>query len=184
MYQNNNLETDSTERTAPRQTGRISRRGIWGAIFGLAFIVAACCSPSESGRSASIWFLNLERGDHGLHYLAGKKYLNDRATAHSVKMCKADGLFHSNLANNYGGQYWTRLGENVGRTRINTKKKPTDAQIIDAVLRLQDAFMASSGHRANMLDSRFTDIGVGAVLCKPEGKSYHNIWVTHAFRRR
>ena len=58
---------------------------------------------------------------------------------------------------------WSWVGENVGYG--------------PSVASLQSAFMASPGHRANILDHQFTQVGVGAVTVNG------TIWVSVVFRR-
>ena len=52
-----------------------------------------------------------------------------------------------------GGCHATRAAENMARGAVTA----------DAVVAM---WMASSGHRANILDSRLTQIGVGAVYAR------------------
>lgn len=61
---------------------------------------------------------------------------------------------------------WTHLGENVGKSSTGSSS-------------LFNAFMKSSGHKANILNRNFTHVGVGAFKSKKDGNHY----VTHMFTR-
>lgn len=105
--------------------------------------------------------VNAARQDAGLPALAVRGDLEAVAVRHSGRMADRGEIYHSNTGSEVSG--WQAVGENVGRG--------TDLQ------ELHDAFMASSAHRANILSSRFTEIGIGVV--QRDG-SY---WVTQTFRR-
>jgi uncharacterized protein YkwD len=59
------------------------------------------------------------------------------------------------------GVSWTTCGENVGQAA--------------SVDRVHALFMASGGHRANILSSAFTQVGIGVV------SSGGTVWVTMDF---
>ena len=84
------------------------------------------------------------------------------ATRHSQRMA-AEGRLHHNdaLASEVDG--WERVTENVGTG--------PDAR------RIHEALMASSSHRANILDTGVTQVGVGVAW--RDG----TLWVTQVFRR-
>lgn len=73
----------------------------------------------------------------------------------------------------------TTSGENVGSRSLST----TDVASVTAAARaLVQAWMDSQSHRANVMDGRYDDIGVGARIA-PNGSSY-TLYVTVNFRDR
>ena len=91
---------------------------------------------------------NDSRAATGLPALAWNPDLADDAEAQAKRMADSDQLYHTeDLASVTTG--WTRLGENVGFGA--------------SVGVVHDAFMASSGHRANVL-GEWDSIGVGVAV--------------------
>jgi len=109
---------------------------------------------------------NLQRQQNGLGFLGENGTLNSMATAKANDMCEKQYFAHvspsgigaGNLADSFGYDYIS-VGENLalGPFLGNT-----------AVV---EAWMGSLGHRANILNSKFTEIGVGVVRCVFEGRS-------------
>ncbi|MDW3220155.1 MAG: CAP domain-containing protein [Acidimicrobiales bacterium] len=129
----------------------------------LAFIVAAAltvlgsqlvqpaepASASASDESAFVAALNQVRADNGLPPLTVNIELSNLAREHAQVMADAGEIFHANpISAGYTGE-WAKLGENVG--------------VGASVEVLMDAFVASSGHFANIVDPSFTEVGVGVV---------------------
>lgn len=111
---------------------------------GLA-IAAGADSGSEQGFLAAI---NSERSAQGLGPLKMDGGLQKHARNHTQDMIEAGDIFHSTSSElkAAGGSGWSKLGENVGRG--------------GTVSSLHGAFMASSGHRKNILgDYNFVGIG-------------------------
>jgi hypothetical protein len=105
--------------------------------------------------------INQERAANGLPALASSGDLAAVARQHSARMADQDHLHHNpNLGGHVSG--WEKVGENVGR-----------GPDVGAIHR---AFMASSGHRRNILDAEFTQVGVGVVV------RGNTVWVTEVFR--
>lgn len=89
--------------------------------------------------------------------------LSNYARRHSRTMAAKNRLYHNPyLAQWLDNWSWTILGENVGVGGTTTS--------------LHNAFMASPGHRANNLNRRYKEIGVGIV------SSGGRLWVTVIFR--
>lgn len=106
--------------------------------------------------------INAERGAAGLPALQVAGDLTSVARRHSTRMADADNLHHNpNLSGAVSG--WQKVGENVGRG--------------PSVGPIHQAFMNSPGHRRNILDGDFTQVGVGVVV--RDGQ----VWVTEVFRR-
>src|SRR5205823_4546063 len=105
---------------------------------------------------------NQERTSRGLGALAVADDLVAIARQHSQEMASSGRLYHNpNLGTQVQG--WNAVGENVGT-----------GPSVDAV---HVAFMNSPHHRDNILNSRYTQIGVGVVW------SGNALWVTEVFRQ-
>ena len=119
-------------------------------------------AAGDSGAEAEfVRLVNQERVSRGLPSLRVASDLVRVSRNHSQVMANASDLHHNpNLGSDVTN--WRRLTENVG--------------VGSSVSRLHSAFMASSGHRANILDSKVTEIGVGVEV--RNGR----IWVTKVFR--
>jgi len=107
-------------------------------------------------------WINRERTDEGLNALKFRKTLGYLGRKHSRKMRSAGFIFHSDLSRTVRRLRWRTAGENVG-------VGPTAGA-------LHKAFMASPGHRANVLASGYDRVGVGLVT-----SAGGVIWVTVLF---
>lgn len=126
----------------------------WLSILAIAAMVttglgltAGADSASESEFLAKI---NAERSANGLGGLTMDGGLQAHARKHTQDMMDANQIYHSTSAELQAaaGSGWSRLGENVGRG--------------GSVSSLHQAFMNSSGHRANILgDYNYVGIGTG-----------------------
>ena len=142
----------------------------WLVAFSLVAMLGTLVAPptpadaSIEARAHEVRFvdsLNVERATRGTARLMVASDLRDVARRHSARMARDSHLHHNpNLGSDVSG--WSRVGENVGRG--------------GSVSSLHRALMNSEGHRRNMLDSNFTEIGVGVVV------SGSTIWVTQVFR--
>lgn len=120
-------------------------------------------ASTTSDESYFVSHINAERTNRGLRSLTVAQDLVDVARYWSGQMASAGAISHDpNLSNEVGN--WTMLGDNVGRG-------PTAGDI-------HHAFMDSPAHRDNILDSRFTHVGVGVV------DAGDKIYVTEVFVRR
>jgi len=130
------------------------------AVTGLGLGVGpAQASGTESGFVSAI---NASRRAAGRAPLAVAGDLVSVARAQAKRMAAKQQLYHNpSLASSVKG--WTVVGENVGYG--------------PDVSTLHRAFMGSSSHRANILDKRFTQVGVGVVVVGG------TIWVAEVFRR-
>lgn len=104
-------------------------------------------APSES--AGFVAAINQLRAGLGLGPLSVDPELSNIATDWAVKMAQDDGISHRLDLKAGISALWRTLGENVGFG-------PTVSQ-------LMDAFIASSGHYKNLVDPKFTRIGVGTV---------------------
>jgi uncharacterized protein YkwD len=95
---------------------------------------------------------NLSRRHHDIARVRINRAMSNQARRHSLAMARRGELFHtSSPASVYlDGVHWRAWGENVGVTSGS----------IDG---LQRAFMASYGHRRNVLNRSFHRVAIGAV---------------------
>jgi hypothetical protein len=112
--------------------------------------------------------INGARAAHGRYQLPHIECLNSVAEVWTERMVIAGQISHNpglaTSVNNYCGRSWDVLGENVG---VGYSSET-----------IFNAFMNSTGHKANILDSRFTRTGVGAYW-----SSDGRLFVTHVFAR-
>jgi peptidoglycan hydrolase-like protein with peptidoglycan-binding domain len=106
--------------------------------------------------------LNGARSDQGLPSLTPRSDLVAVARAQATRMADSGTLYHNpNLTTDVTNWRW--VGENVGYA--------PDVQTVHV------AFMNSDAHRANILDTDFTEVGVGVV------ERGDRVWVAEVFRR-
>lgn len=111
--------------------------------------------------AALVRLVNDERRAQGLPTLSTDPDLTSTARSWSATMQAQRGLEHNpRLGTEVRG--WRRVGENVGR-----------GPDLDA---LHEAFLASPGHRRNLLDPAWTEVGIGVIV------SEDALWVTQLFR--
>jgi hypothetical protein len=120
-------------------------------------------ASTTSDESYFVSHINAERANRGLNSLSVAQDLVAVARQWSAQMASDGAISHDpNLPNEVSN--WTVLGDNVGR----------GATAAD----LHRAFMDSPSHRDNILDSRFTHVGIGVV------DAGDKIYVTEVFVRR
>jgi uncharacterized protein YkwD len=155
---------------APRLPRRIVRRTL---AFGVSALVAAgllTWSPAatsgwnQGSAEATLWqLLNGARANNGLAAVQSNGTLVALARWRSDDMLAKDYFSHTIagcgcLVYTYydsNGLSYQWAGENIGwNSGLDDSYSP---------VRVHEAFMASAGHRANVLDGRFTHAGVGAA---------------------
>jgi len=102
------------------------------------------------------------RAAQGVRSLDTRAGLSDVARDWAGQMARTGLLRHNPRLTTEVGN-WRRVGENVG--------------FGPDVRTVQEAFMRSPGHRANLLDRDYTQIGVG--VARRDGR----VWVVQVFRR-
>jgi uncharacterized protein YkwD len=107
---------------------------------------------------------NADRTEHDRRELRLARVVSRYATRHSREMADAGRIFHSSeeqLRHALAGTDWSFAGENVG---------------VGASLEsLEDAFMASADHRANILKRPYDHAAVGVVVARDR------VWITVVF---
>jgi uncharacterized protein YkwD len=131
---------------------------------GSSTCAAASASPAsvsiQAARQATLCLLNIERRKHGLRPLRENKRLEQAATGHSRAMVRHHYFEHGDFVGRIrrAGYRGYTLGENIawGSFQYSTPA---------AIVKL---WMHSTGHRENILRSKFTEIGIGIVTGAPE----------------
>jgi uncharacterized protein YkwD len=156
--------------TAPARPARNARRTVAAVLTALSLVVAALVTGAATAgpagaNSVEDTFtakLNYARASRGIPRLATRSTLVNVARAQANRMASRNTLYHNpNLTTDVTN--WRYVGENVGYG--------PDA------LTVHVAFMNSPGHRANILDRDYTEVGIGAVVV--DGR----VWVAEVFRR-
>lgn len=140
--------------------------GTLAAMLALAAPASACPGKDvvpargavEEARKATLCLLNAERRAHGLRAVRENRRLRRAAVRHSRAMVRDRFFEHtspsgSTMAGRVArtGYDWSSLGENIA---WGTATLATPAAIVRG-------WMTSPGHRANVLGSRFREIGIG-----------------------
>jgi hypothetical protein len=143
---------------------RTSRLGTVVLALAIALLGSLVVVPSAQADSGStmVASVNASRRAAGLAPYAVRADLTAVALGQAQRMAAANRLYHNpNLATDVKNYAWA--GENVGYG--------------PDLVTLHQAFMNSPEHRANILSTRFTEVGI-AVVAK-DGV----LWVAEVFRR-
>jgi len=134
------------------------------ALLGLAVLGAGRTGTDETAaqqnpagnpqESALFNLLNQDRIRQGLKPLAFDAHLQAAAREHSQLMAQHGALSHQ-FANEPGlSQRMAAAGARFDAAAENVAEAPSAEQA-------NEEFMASPGHRANIMDPRYTDVGIG-----------------------
>jgi uncharacterized protein YkwD len=130
----------------------------------------------ERVRAAVLCLVNRERTSRGESPLAADDRLQQAAQAHTESMAFQNYFEHNGPAGEtplsriratgyiYSSQLGFEVGENIG---WGTLWKGSPRSIVAA-------WMASAGHRANILDARFRNTGVGVSPHPPSSLAHHH----------
>jgi serralysin len=135
--------------------------------------------------------INIERAAHGLAALKLNAKLNDSAETHSRWMLQADVFSHTGSGGSSAGARmgdagyvfsgnWT-WGENIA-----WQSQGGAAGISDEVINLHNSLMDSPGHRANILNPNYVEIGIGIEVGEfttSNGVNWPAVIVTQNFAR-
>lgn len=150
---------------SPSPSTHHARRGLVGLVLAATLTVLLAVPPAVASADDAAAFtqrIAQERAGAGLASLRVAGDLAEVATRHAQRMASEGRLYHNpSMTSEVSG--WQRLTENVGTG--------------PAVDEVHAAFMASSSHRANILDDRVTEVGVGVVR-DADGR----LWVSQVFR--
>ena len=144
------------------------------SIFVCCFLLL-CGQVYADFESEVIDLVNVERAAEGLPPLSYDASLAAAARDHSEDMGLQNYFSHTSLDGRTvpdriedAGYFWNTYGENIAAGQ------PTPEDVIDS-------WMSSSGHRANILNPNFCDIGVGYAYVA--SSTYRHYW-TQDFGRR
>lgn len=128
-----------------------------------AFAVAAPAAQASAEESQFTSLTNSARSNKGLRSYSVASDLVSVARRHAQRMAASKSIYHNgNLGSEVSG--WSAVGENVGMGGSASS--------------IHQAFMNSAAHRANILDTDFTQVGMG-VAFDSDGVMY----VTQVFRK-
>jgi len=128
--------------------------------FGMA------CESLPADRSAVISSVNQSRAEQGLAPLKENVQLDMKADDWAKHLRDVCDLSHSRLADDAPDE-WTKLGENVGYG--------------GTIAIVHDAYLNSPGHRANIMDPGFTQMGAAAVWGDCDGQ--HRVFTVQEFMK-
>lgn len=153
------IMTTQTHEAPPTTRRRATRKAaVLAGLVAVVVMALGACSPEEN---RGLELVNQSRASAGLPGLPLNIDLYFKAQGWSQQLAGSQSLRHSNLAEG-NGYRWCRLGENVGYGY--------------SMEQVHNAFMNSSGHRANILDRSFNRVGVGVT--RDGGGRY---WVVQEF---
>ena len=152
-------------------------------LLALVTAMVALPMPANAGPRTDAAFVratNADRRDNGLRSLPSSATLAQLARSHSVAMarksaaryggrCDSRALWHNDISK--ASDHWVWLGQNVGCGSLGSDG------LTASVNRIQNAFMASSGHRRNILYRKANLFGTGTWI--KDGV----IWVTVNFEQ-
>ena len=126
---------------------RTKRRQIAVATVLVAMALLTGCLRSQQSQVLSE--MNADRKAAGLRTLPTQADAQRKAQAWAEKLARENKLYHSNLPDGIKVK-WCSIGENVGYG-------PNVASI-------EDAYMKSPGHKANILNTKWNGAGVGYAV--------------------
>lgn len=123
--------------------------------------------------------LNAERAAHGLSALKLNSKLVDSAHTHNLAMAKADKLSHQ-LSGEAGlgsrvsaaGYRWSMVGENIA---YNSSRSESGVLAVQKAMYNENP--PNDGHRQNILNKDFVDVGVDVINDSVHGK----VWLVTDF---
>lgn len=135
------------------------------AVALLSTVLSLAPGAAHASRADAFRLLtNRARVTRELPPLRVDRELRLAALRHSRRMAAQHRLYHTRCLPCQTDRSWSVLGENVG--------------VGGTVRSVQGAFMASKGHRANVLYRHYDSVGIGVV------KDGDYLWVTVIFRGR
>lgn len=118
------------------------------AVVAIALVAVLLSGCLSQGQQNALTSLNGDRAANGRRMLNIHDQAQAKAQAWASRLAREGGLRHSVLSAGFSGG-WCRLGENVGYGSSTAS--------------IQDQFMASSGHRANILSTNWNGVGIGVA---------------------
>ena len=116
------------------------------AIAALLVALSLLTACLTSAQTQVLDEMNADRNANRLSTLPVQADAQRKAQAWAEKLARENTLYHSTLSDGIKVR-WCSIGENVGYG--------------GSVAAIEDAYMASSGHRANILSTKWNGVGVG-----------------------
>jgi uncharacterized protein YkwD len=133
----------------------IARRGgLLGLVVAAALLLTGCLTPEQQVVYDE---MSADRAAAGLAAIPVNDVAVAKAQAWAEKLARDNALSHSNLAQGLEALCWRALAENVGYG--------------GSVAEVQDGYMRSPGHRANILNARWDAVGVGYATTVVNGRA-------------
>ena len=130
----------------PTRSARTRRGAIAGVLLVIGMVLTACGSNDSATNASDIDRLRASVGVPSLTRVAA---LDTKAQAQADRMASRGRIYHStNLASGVPAG-WTSIGENVASA--------------GSIQQAQTALEASPSHYANLVDTRFNDVGIGVA---------------------
>lgn len=162
-------ELDRTDQTGTTPTRRRPRAALAVIAAVLAVTLSGALTACESNKGeldAVRNYVNASRAQAGLPALRENVQLDVKADGWAQTLRNSCRIWHSNLADG-APKEWRKLGENVGMG--------------GNVEQIHDAYMNSAGHRANILDPAYNQIGTAAVWGQCNGR--RTLFTVHVFMK-
>lgn len=157
--------------TSTRPTGRSRSTRLLAYVAALLAAVSlsgflTSCESTKPELDAVRDAVNASRAAAGLPALKENVTLDVKADNWAQNLRNSCRIWHSNLADG-APKEWRKLGENVGMG--------------GSIDQIHVAYMNSPGHRANILDPSFTQMGTAAVWGTCNG--YRTVFTVHVFMK-
>jgi uncharacterized protein YkwD len=152
------------------------------APLGLCTAAASAITTREVNYAAAVlWRINNERRIHDLAPVRLNARLSSAARQHDIDMARYDTLSHQ-LPNepSFGtritraGYSWSAIGENIAWSSTMTK---WGAISLERAMYFEQP--PNDGHRLNILNPRYRDVGVDVYV----DNVHHKIWITTDYGR-
>jgi uncharacterized protein YkwD len=137
-------ERPAKARLSGGRPGRRRKVQLAGVALAAALLLGACTTGDEDH---AVDLVNSARRSAGKATLSTNASLIITAQAWSKHMADTQKLVHRSTLSQGAPAGWRKLGENIAY-----------ASSVDGI---QTAFMNSAGHKANILDSAFNNVGIG-----------------------
>lgn len=149
---------------------------------GEATVVVGQGPGDETLAERVVYLTNLERRAQGLAPLKGESRLEEAAGAHAAEMANLDYFSHQSADGRSLGARLTAAGYAYSTAGENIAAGYPDPEAV------VQGWMNSAGHRANILNAAFRELGVGYVWeagdLFPGPSGYGHYWVQNLGARR
>lgn len=139
-----------------------SKRTVIASFAIVAALLFSSCELNDNQKQVAHYLNSSRRSVLGQNATIGTNWLaQNKAQAWAEKLASEGTLYHSTLSDGMGtpGTDWCNLGENVGYG--------------PSIKAINDAYMNSPGHRANIVNPGFDAMGVGHAMGYVNGQRVH-----------